>query len=551
MKVAWLGVALVLPLLSGCLDFLGDDEPDRVVMPADVGHDPQDVTVTGFATEEITIQSGDAALDTLVYVPQTTDAPDGEAVQWPLVVLLHGWGFPKETYTNMPQSSTDILTMTPSNDLMAQFAEGGLLTVAYDARGWYRSTGTSTVGGHAELNDLRTVIDHIKDNYPVSENIGVAGLSYGGGQALRAWAEFEDVVTAVSHQGWVNLFEGLAPGNALKLEWAALQGAGAVPGTHVTGMPQEFVGWGVTLTARQDAEAVDAVHAAMDARSVLDDVTRTKKPLFTCQGMQETLFPQSHLAWQNAPGFTRAHYFEGGHNTLDKECWDKTMEWFQFFLGGHDTGIDAWPKVTTVDHNGDGTFTDYSESRIREINHQELFLHGSNMVGASSPNQTFTISQQVVANPIHEPNGVWDTFGGPYQAVPEALRQDPTAEFFASAPMDQTGSLLGAPTISLELAGPATPFQVVATLYHDEGSTWRMLGRGATSPLTQDHLADGRAVIHMPWMKADLNAGDSLVLKLDANDETAFAPLPANFAATFSGNSTITVPFFAPEGSAQ
>lgn len=552
MKVAWLAVLLAVPMLAGCLDFLDDDGDDfGDVRPADVGYDPQDVTVTGVQTHELTITSGDAELDTLVYVPQTTDSIDGEAVQWPVVILLHGWGFPREMYTNMPLSNSEAPTaMLPSNDLMQTFAEGGLLTVAYDARGWYRSTGTTTVSGLAELNDLRTVIDTIQEQFPASDRVGVAGVSLGGGLALKAWERLDEVVTVVPHNGWVDLYEGLAPGNVLKLEWAAMLSAFAVPGTKAVGTSQELAGWAAALISRQDADAVDDVRADMDGRSILDAAATTDKPIFLCQGLQETLFPQAHLVWQNAPGFARAQYYTGGHVTLDEDCWHKTKLWFQFFLGGHDTGADEWPAVRTVDH-GDDAITDYSDQRIREIEHRDYFLHSDQMVEAPAPNATWNVQQQVAANPVHEPQGIWDTTGGAFEALPAPLRQDPTATFFASAPMDQSEALLGAPTVTLHLDADTVPFQAVATLYHSDGSNWRMLGRSATSPLSTDHLQNGTVTIDLPWIKADLGAGDQLVLKIGANDETAFFPLLANYDVAFTGESTVSLPFFAPTGSSQ
>lgn len=537
---------MLVPLFAGCIG--GDDgETDRVVEPADPGYDAEELRVTGVATHELTIDSDGTELAAILYEPLTSDSIDGEDARWPLVVFVHPWGFPKETYQNAPLA-TDGAAGAPQ-DLLQQFAQAGLMSVAYDTRGWGESGGQSTVAGPAEMRDLRAVIDHVNASFSTNGRVGVTGASYGGGHAFLAWEQFDDVVTAVPHNGWVDLYEGVFPGNVPKLEWgAALYGTGTAGGGQAQGISPIVTDWLATGVTRQSAEDMDGVERQLDVRSVMPHgVAGTDKPLLLCGAITDTLFNQHHLAWQEAHGFTRSVYYQGGHNTLDADCWTKTKEWFQFFLAGIDTEVDTWPFLETVDVSGEGPSRAYSQPMAAEVRLDPLYLREGKLVEYEDPSRTFNVQQMLLANPFTEPSLIWETTGMPYQSTPEQLRQDPTGLFFESAPMEGTHTLLGAPRLTLELAeGTAAPFQVTATLYHQQDGNLRLLGRGATSPLAESDLNGNATVIDLPWIKADVHPGDALVLKVASSDPSIYAPLLANFDAEFTGASRLDVPFFAP-----
>lgn len=552
MKRGWAAFLLVVPLLAGCI---GGDEEVREAAPPDVGYDAEQLDITGYIQHDLTIPSGSVELDAILYEPQTRDTIDGEDPRWPLVVMVHPWGFPKETYQNAPLS-TEGQAGEPQ-DLMAIFAESGLMVIAYDTRGWGQSGGESTAAGPAEMRDLRNVINYTETHYRTNGNVGVTGISYGGGHAFNAWATMDEVDTVVPHNAWVDLFLALFPGNVPKLEWGVqLYGTGEA-GFGGGGSSPAMTDWMNTMTARQDVDAVDGVHNQLDVRSILDHgVKNTEKPIFMCSGLQDTLFNQNHLAWMHAPGFVRAQYYDGGHNTLDEECWLKTRDWFQFFLAGIDTGVDAWPFLTTPDVTQEGPDRTYSKAfATQAIDTVPYYLRENQLVDYDDESRTFNVTQRVVSNPFTEPGGIWENTGQPYQAVPEQFRQDPSGVFFDSAPIDSTHTLLGAPHVTLVLDEETeTPFQVTATLYLNEDGNLRILGRGATSPLAEHHLTMDNATgtnlttvdIPLPFIKVDVNPGDVIVLELASSDPSIFSPLLANFDAAFTGQSRLDVPFFDP-----
>lgn len=544
------GVALVLvlalPALSGCLSFLDKDDEPPAVAPADIGYDPSIIRVTQVARHEAVVDTADgASLATVVYEPKSSDmAPDGSAPRWGTVIFVHGWGFFKETYegaggaTQTPVPASEDAKYTVNR--LEAFAQAGLLAVAYDARGFGRSTGTSTIAGAAEMADLEAVRLWAQDRFPTNGRFGVVGVSYGGGHAFQAWADNPHITTAVPMYGWVDLYQGLAPGNVPKAEWAVSLGSVGVAGSKgmVSPILAEWYQKAITRTE------LDSVQAEMGTRSVAGRMGAVTKPLFVCQGMQETLFPQVDQAWREAGGFTRAYVFTGAHGTQDPVCWARSLEWFRYFLGGHDTGVDAWPALSTVDADG-GREVDYP-AFPRPVS-TTYFLDAPNLERGYPSNSTFTVEQRLMNNPLQEPSVLWDQLGMPNNAIPEQFRfcDDPTVVCFDMAPITGSEVVLGAPTLRLVLAGEVpAQFQVTGQLIHVTGGNSRILTRGAYAALAPDDIDNGTVTLQFHWVKADLAPGDKLVLKLSANDSSWFMPLLANYAVDFRGTSELHVPLF-------
>jgi predicted acyl esterase len=533
--------------LAGCLDAFKDTEDDGGrIRPADVGHDPSSIRVTDVEKASHAIPSFDnTSLAAVVYSPVTGDTlPDGSPPKWGVVVMLHAWGFFKEQFEGfggatgapVPAGSAEY-----TRNRLQEFARAGVVAVAYDSRGFGRSGGQATVAGPAELADLGAVLDYVAARYPTSGRVAVLGQSYGAGTALNAFAADPRVTTAVPMFGWVDLYHGILPGNVPKAQWAAellALGAGGSKGQ----VDPMLYSWMQKAATRQGLESV---RAEMDVRSVLGRLAATDKPLLVCQGMQETLFPQADLAWSTAAGFTRALVFQGGHGTDDETCWARALDWVRYFVVGHDTGVHGWPALSSVDARGGG-FLDYVS--FPEAAWQVSHLRAIDATLAEEPsNVTFTVSQRLAANPFQEPHAVWDGTGMPYNQVPESFRQDPSASFFETPPATGSEVLLGAPVLRLHLADNATPtpYQVVASLYVvTAGGNSQLLTRAAHAALSEADVEDGVLTLRFDWVKADIAPGETLVLKVGANDPTAFLPLPANYAVTFTGRSELALPYF-------
>ena len=211
------------------------------------------------------------------------------------------------------------------------------------------------------------------------------------------------------------------------------------------------------------------------------------------------------------------------------------------FLGGHDEGVAAWPALATVDAAGD---REVAYRSFPEPVEQAWYLRLQGLDPAPS-DATFTIEQRLLSNPFNEPGFVWDVTQQPNNAIPEQFRQDPSALFFETR-LDEAKVLLGAAEVRLVLAeGSQAPFQVTGILFKVDGNGRSLiLSRGAVAALDEGDVANGSVSLRFHWTKADLAPGDSLVLRLGANDASWFMPLPANYAVTFTGHSRLSLPYF-------
>ncbi len=533
MRTWWLAAVLVAPLLTGCLSFLEDDEEDDGgIRPAPVDHDPEDIVVSGFVEHSITLMGFDnnTTLSTLVYEPTSPSSlPDGSAPKWPIVILLHPWGSPKEWWTDLPYPDQD--RNPQPRDFMAELASEGILAVAYDARGFARSSGQSTVAGPAEMADLDAVIEQVREMFPTTDFVGVSGISYGGGQALNAWATNPRITTAAVHQGWADLHLALFPGNVPKLMWTQtlLASQGAAGQARYSPIVQD---WYENMYTRADA---DGVEAQMDLRSAKGRMN-TAKPLYVCDAMQDSLMMQ--YGQIDAEGFLRARVHEGGHLARDDACWDATKDWFLFFLAGRDTGVATWPALETVDALGD---TPVQYKSLPAPEERALYLHNGDLADAPLDTATFTVSQRVIGNPFEYPDVARDLLGG-VAPVPEQFRQDPTAVNFVRD-FPNAGVIIGAPTLTLTAQDVNQTYQAVAELYLERTGTSYLLGRAAYAVLDENDHANGTVQMQFPWTKANIHPNDRLRLEVSANDPLTYMPLNQNYNAVFTGDSYLSLGF--------
>lgn len=525
-------VVLLALVLSGCLA----QPAPRETPPADVPYDPQRVTVDGVRLHNVSVAgAGGINLEALVYEP-VGRLGASEHTSWPVVVFVHGWGGNKESYT--AQASYPVATgITDPRDVdrLAMFAKAGFIAVAYDTRGFGASGGESTVAGELEMEDLDLVLDYIDSTYPHHGRVGILGGSYGGGHAMLAWSTKDRIATAASFYGWTDLASSLIPGGVPKLEWAQVLYA---YGRGGTGRYDPMIdNWYQNIYTRAE---LDRITAEMQDRSAAWIGLNFTKPVYLCQGIQESLFPQIDQAWELAQGYVRATTYTGGHGSAPEACWQRALDWMQYFLGGYDTRVDAWPALETMDADGTGP---YRYDAFPAVEPSLWRLRDGVLYEGPATNATFLIRQMLVSNPADTPSALQDQSGQASPFIPGPLQADPSAVAFVSAPFESEMLLVGRATLDLHVRSGTAPFQVAATLYRVSGDgAIQSLSHAAAAPLaeTPENLR-----LNFTWTHARLLPGDQLQIKIAANDAGWWMPLLANYAVTFDGQSRAWLPLTA------
>lgn len=110
-----------------------------------------------------------------------------------------------------------------------KLARKGFQVLSYSTRGWGCSGGTINVVGPKDIKDLGVVIDWLEASTDVdSKNIGIAGISYGGGITLMALAKEPRIKTGFAMSAWGSLSDALYGNNTPRKFWGALLVYGGV-----------------------------------------------------------------------------------------------------------------------------------------------------------------------------------------------------------------------------------------------------------------------------------------------------------------------------------
>lgn len=146
--------------------------------PADWGFEYQDVTLK--STDSVTLYGW--------YIPSQNGAA---------IILLHGyWGYRRDMASHAKY-----------------LAEAGYGVLIYDMRGHGESIAEWRSRGWQDVTDVGAAIEFLQQNGV--EQIGILGLSIGGQVAIRAAAEYPEILAMVADGAWAVTAEDLKTDNSL------------------------------------------------------------------------------------------------------------------------------------------------------------------------------------------------------------------------------------------------------------------------------------------------------------------------------------------------
>jgi predicted acyl esterase len=263
---------------------------------------------------------------------------------FPLLVMPSSWGAPDLEYVGAG----------------AKLAyQSGYEVISYTSRGFYDSAGGIDVAGPQTMADVSKVIDWALANTPADPNeIGMAGISYGGGQSLLAVAQDPRIKAVAAMDAWTDLAASLYPNRTVSSLGAdALLAVGDLtgrPGPDLQQIQSDYLAGDITdilpyTPVRSAATKIAAINANHPAIMIAND-------------WADSFFPPAQLVgfFNQLTGPRRLMLQAGDHATasvpgafgLPNDVWDSAGAWFDHYLKGVDNGIDRQDAVQLKPANG-------------------------------------------------------------------------------------------------------------------------------------------------------------------------------------------------------
>jgi esterase/lipase len=283
-------------------------------------------------------QSGFQTMSDGVKIAYDLYEPDGTAPAggWPGVVVLHGLGGTKDDMATVAQT----------------FAGKGYAALAYTARGHGTSGGNVELAGPNDIATERSMYEFLRGLPEVSDTqIGVWGISYGGGQAWNGVAAGIPFKAAEVVETWTDLYSALWPQSIAK--------SGIV------------LGFAKSVEARSPLIAAlenDAIHSTnmsavkqvADSRSSFTKLSSIKTPTYMFQGRVDYAFDvtQATQAFTRIAGPKHLYVGQFGHTPSTFPGPDiayvlaQGVAWYDHYLKGMPNGIDKAPPVTIAAATG-------------------------------------------------------------------------------------------------------------------------------------------------------------------------------------------------------
>jgi len=490
-----------------------------------------------------------------VFIPEVKR----EGQKLPAIVFINSWAM--DEYEYVAQA--------------AKFASKGYITISYSCRGWGQSEGVIKMGGKEDWADFSAVVDWLEDNTPVDvDNIGVSGISLGGGGSLHAISHDPRVKTVAALSSYIDAAKSLYSDDTPRLVWGFMLIA---TGTILGEMHQELYDVYFNTLTNTDIDWLREWAAERSPASYIDDLDKINKPVYMGHNFGDHMFrPDVTIDYFN--GLTVDHkrldMNQGTHATgevpglvmLPNYTYDNVHRWFDYWLKGIETGIIADKKKSAVvtmevKHTGervvfdtedlkkeDGSYTwppESTEDSNYYLGPRGLFSNGSLNVSPVNKNTSNKIYSGILTGAIS---------GIPMLA--QALEQFKIpvvtninlisrlkAIVFTTDPLGETLKVRGTPEIDCTLSVSKQKGQVFFYLYDvDKYGTAKYITLGYKT--FWDAVPGEKMKVKVTFISTayDIKEGHRLALVMDTHNPEFGKPTLAPFDVKF---------YFSSEGSEQ
>lgn len=471
-----------------------------------------------FDIENVEIRtSDDLLLKARLYTPRIQKFPGKR----PAVVFTNSWTLDQYEYE------------IPARVL----ADKGYIVLSYATRGFRGSQGSIEVGGPKEIRDVQTILDWLEENTRVdAENIGMAGVSYGGGISLLGAAFDPRIKTVAAFSSWGNLQESLYGNGTIREVWLnILVGSGDMFGQLAPSI-HELV---KDMRATENEAYLKAWARERSPQTYVDRLNARGVPVFLANSYHDGLFPPLQMRdfFDRLSGPKKFYLDEGLHAStaipglfgFPSSLWSEAYEWFDHYLG--EKG--KTPRYGVIFHSkkGDEVYRKFPRVAAKEIvmrplnrltpdsqgnfRTEAIVFRGNKDSGATSG---IPILTDLATTYIDQPAEKYIPF----------INQD-YAAVLQSEVLSETIALRGAPRVNVTVGSHTSKVQLVAYLYDvNRWNKGRLITHGVMTihtPMRDNAIYE----MNLGVIGYDIPKGHRLALVLDTVDPLYTRPIDGEY----------------------
>jgi predicted acyl esterase len=262
-----------------------------------------------------------------------------------------------------------------------ELAKKGYQVLSYSSRGWGCSEGKINVIGHKDVSDLSKVIDWLYENTDVDkQNIGIAGISYGGGLTLMGLAKEPRIKTGFAMSAWASLEEALYGNDTPRLFWGTvLVSTGLLLGE----VDSDIIHLFKSLVRGENLEEVRQWAAKRSPINYIENINKRGAPVYISNNFGDNLFQPNNvmkfydkLTVPKVLDLNQGTHATGeitGLFTLSNYTFQRLHQWFDYWLKGQkgNIALNTVNIQTGIEHKRES----YDSIELKSLNAKTYYLH--------------------------------------------------------------------------------------------------------------------------------------------------------------------------------
>ncbi len=446
-----------------------------------------------------------------------------------------------------------------------RLAKEGYQVLSYSLRGWGCSEGEIDIIGPKDVADFKLVVDWLRDHTPVDmNNLGLSGISYGGGLSLMMAAKEPRLKTVVAMSAWGSLLDALYAKETPRKFWGDFL---IISGKYLGNAPEYIKEYFDTLGEKFIPKDIEHILKWASERSPIEfisEVNKRRTPIMIANNFGDNLFTPNNVLnyFKKLKGPKKLILAQGTHATTelgglffeDNIHFNFAKVWFDYWLKGvdhpyiHDREI-----YIETDLKKESYLTDLNSfGKKKDI----LYLNEREFLGAGSLKHTYQVtkSQDSYFSYLDSFAGsgipfVSDLIDGhfsipKFEYLPGVYRSN--ALVFEGSKLLSSKRIEGNVKLHLNLSSSDQNLQVVAYLY-DVGpfNIAKLITHGVQTKRGIVANQDYTFNFELNTTSYDLKRGHSLVLVIDSVD-TLYNKYQTPFSKvtlTFGKSSRLEVPW--------